>query len=123
MDKILLNRMMFYGYHGLFPEENKLGQRFTVDVELMADLRQAGQTDDMNDSMDYGQVYQVIQRVVEGEAKNLIETVAEKIAQSLFNAFNKLEAVKVHIDKPGPPIPGYYESAGVEIYRERQDYV
>ncbi|MFD2639588.1 dihydroneopterin aldolase [Piscibacillus salipiscarius] len=122
MDKVILNRMMFYGYHGLFPEENKLGQRFTVDVELMADLKPSGTSDNMNDSIDYGQVYQVVQKVVEGEAKDLVESVAEQVAQSLFQAFDLLKAVKVYIDKPGPPIPGYYESVGIEIYRERQDY-
>ncbi|RPF51224.1 dihydroneopterin aldolase [Aquisalibacillus elongatus] len=123
MDQIKLNGMMFYGYHGVFPEENKLGQRFTVDIELFTDLKKAGQSDDIQDSMDYGQVYQVTQRVVEGEAKNLIETVAEDISKALFEQFGMLQAVSIYIDKPGPPIPGYYESVGVEIYRERQDDV
>ncbi|MGP4073757.1 dihydroneopterin aldolase [Piscibacillus sp. B03] len=123
MDKILLNGLMFYGYHGLFPEENKLGQRFTVDLELITDLKPSGRSDNMNDSIDYGQVYQVVQKVVESEARDLVETVAEEVAQTLFEAFKKLDAVKVYIDKPGPPIPGYYKSVGIEIYRERQDYV
>lgn len=60
--------MMFYGYHGLFSEENKLGQRFTVDVELMGDFRKAGQTDRMEDSIDYGQVYEVTKEIMEGKA-------------------------------------------------------
>ncbi|MDQ0352678.1 dihydroneopterin aldolase [Alkalibacillus filiformis] len=119
MDKILLNGLMFYGYHGLFPEENKLGQRFTVDLELKCDLSKAGQSDRMNDSIDYGQVYEVARAVVEGEARNLIEAVAEELAQQMFEAFSSLEAITVKIDKPGPPIPGYYQSASVVIERER----
>ncbi|GAA0452744.1 dihydroneopterin aldolase [Alkalibacillus silvisoli] len=119
MDKIMLNGLMFYGYHGLFPEENKLGQRFTVDLVLKCDLSLAGRSDQMTDSIDYGQVYEVAKSVVEGEAKNLIEAVAEEIAQKMFRTFASLEAITIKVDKPGPPIPGYYQSAAVEIERER----
>ncbi|MGM8215689.1 dihydroneopterin aldolase [Bacillaceae bacterium W0354] len=122
MDKILLNGLMFYGYHGLYPEENKLGQRFIVDLKLMCDLKKAGQTDEMNDSIHYGQVYEIVQRVVEGEAKNLLEAVVEEIAKQLFMSFNLLEAVEVKVTKPGPPIPGYYDTVAVEIYREKSYY-
>ncbi|WP_188207342.1 dihydroneopterin aldolase [Alkalibacillus aidingensis] len=122
MDKIILNELMFYGYHGLFPEEKKLGQRFTVDLELYCDLKTAGESDQMEDSIDYGAVYQVAKNVVEGEAKNLIEAVAEEVANKMFQTFKHLEAIKVKVDKPGPPIPGYYQSAAVEIERERHQH-
>jgi len=119
MDKIMLNNMYFYGYHGLFPEENKLGQRFQVDLELHANLKTAGQSDNMADSIDYGHVYKCVQHIVEGEKKNLIEAVAELIAASLLENFAMLEACDVKVVKPDPPIPGYYESVAVQIYRER----
>src|SRR5690625_7898243 len=73
MDKILLNNMQFYGFHGLLPEENKLGQRFNVDVTLFTDLQKPGQSDEMHDSIHYGHAYELVQKTVEGEAKNLIE--------------------------------------------------
>lgn len=114
-----MNQMSFYGYHGLFPEENKLGQRFLVDLELELDLKQAGQTDDMNESINYGQIYEVTQEVVEGEAKQLVEAIAEEIAASLFKSFSKLHAVNVKVIKPNPPIPGHYDSVAIEMYRER----
>lgn len=119
MDKIMLNKMKFYGYHGLFPEEKKLGQRFIVDVELFADLKSPGETDNMQDSIDYGEVFHVVKEIVEGEPKNLIEAVAEKIADHLLASFSKLEACTVKVIKPDPPIKGHYESVAVEIYRER----
>ena len=122
MDKIKVNQMMFYGYHGLFSEENKLGQRFTVDVELMGDFRKAGQTDRMEDSIDYGQVYEVTKEIMEGKAYNLLESLAETIAQSMFDSFSLLETITIYIDKPGPPISGYYQSVGVEVTRKRDDY-
>ncbi|MFD1040721.1 dihydroneopterin aldolase [Virgibacillus byunsanensis] len=119
MDKILLNQMEFYGYHGLFPEEKKLGQRYYVDVSLNVNLQKASQSDDMNDSIDYGHVYELIKRVVEGESKNLIESVAEDITRELFLSFNLLKACTIKVTKPDPPIPGHYQSVAVEIFRER----
>ncbi|SDN10144.1 dihydroneopterin aldolase [Sediminibacillus halophilus] len=119
MDKIFLNKMEFYGYHGLFPEERKLGQRFYVDLTLEIDLKAAGQTDNMEESIDYGQIYQVTKAVVEGEAKQLIESVGEKIAEALLRKFPRLQACKVKVIKPDPPIPGHYDSVAIEIYRER----
>lgn len=119
MDKIKLNQLQFYGYHGLLPEENKLGQRFFVDAELSVSLKKAGETDDMNDSIDYGKAFEVIQAVVEGEAKNLIETVASEVAAVLLKTFSKLEACRIQLIKPDPPVHGQYQSVAVEIYRER----
>lgn len=119
MDNITLRQMQFYGYHGLFPEENKLGQRFIVDVQLFLSLEKAGKSDQMNDSIDYGKVYEVIQAIVEGEAMHLIEAVAEKIAGQLLGEFALLQALQVKVIKPDPPIQGHYESVSVEIYRER----
>lgn len=112
--------MQFYGFHGLYPEENKLGQRFNVDVVLFLSLKKAGKNDQMEDSIDYGQVYATIKRIVEGEAKNLIESVAETIADQLLSQFNLLKACQVKVTKPNPPIPGHYESVAVEIYREKK---
>src|SRR5690554_4929728 len=107
--------MKFYGFHGLFPEENKLGQRFNVDVELFVDLQKAGKTDDMNDSVHYGYAYELVRDIVEGEAKNLIEAVAEMIASGLLAKFALLKACTVRVVKPDPPIPGNLQSVAVEI--------
>lgn len=119
MDKIIINKMEFYGYHGLFPEENKLGQRFFVDVELFSDVKKAGYSDDMNDSIDYGHVYTLVKTVLEGEVKNLVEAVAEQVAADLLTTFANLSACTVKVIKPDPPIAGNYKSVAVEIYRER----
>jgi len=121
MDKIMLNNMQFYGFHGLFPEENKLGQRFHVDIILYADLQQAGQTDDMSNSVDYGDIYETVKYIVEGRAYNLLEAISEKIANQLLSSFPLIKACKVGVKKPDPPIPGHYDSVAVEIYRERVD--
>ncbi len=121
LDKILINQMAFYGYHGLFPEENKLGQRFYVDIQLMLDLKNSSKSDDMNDSINYGDVFELIKGIMEGKPKNLIEAVAEDISDALFQAFDLLSACTVKVIKPDPPIPGHYQSVAVEITRERTE--
>ncbi|MFZ3579254.1 dihydroneopterin aldolase [Virgibacillus sp. DJP39] len=120
MDKIILKNLQYYGYHGLLPEETKLGQRFNVDVELAVDLKKAGLSDKMEDSIHYGQAYEVVRSIVEGDPKNLIESVAEEIANNLFKNFDLLQACTVRVIKPNPPIDGHYESVAVEIYREKK---
>ena len=65
MDKIYVNRMEFYGYHGVFPEETRLGQRFAVDLAVAVDLRKAGETDELEYSVNYGELYQVCIEIVE----------------------------------------------------------
>ncbi|MFC7322292.1 dihydroneopterin aldolase [Halobacillus campisalis] len=121
MDQINLNGMEFWGYHGLFPEENKLGQRFYVDLELELDLKPAGESDDMDKSINYGDVYEAAKSIVEGEPKNLVETVAENLAGELLQQFHLLDACRVKVTKPDPPIPGHYKSVAIDIYRSRKD--
>lgn len=119
MDKIFFRRMQFYGYHGAYAEENKLGQRFYVDLELMLDLSASAETDDLNRTVDYAKVYEAVRELVEGRTYRLIETLAESIAQALLSAF-PVEEVWVCVTKPDPPIPGHYDAVGVEIRRKRR---
>lgn len=122
MDKILLNGLLFYGHHGLFPEEKKLGQRFIVDATLCASLKEAGNTDDLTLSIDYGAAYEVIKDIAEGEPKNLIEAVAEEVAAALLHRFPALASCIIKVTKPNPPIQGHYESVAVEIERKRNGF-
>lgn len=119
MDKIYLNEMAFYGFHGVFPEETKLGQRFMVSIILELDLKEAGEKDDIDKSIDYGLVYQLTKQIVEGQAKKLIESVAEDISNNLLKNLDLLQACTVKVIKPDPPIPGHYQSVAVEIYRSK----
>jgi len=119
-DRISLKKMQFYGYHGLFAEEKKLGQRFVVSVDVFTSLKQSGLSDNMEDSIDYGEIYQKVANIVEGSSFNLIEAVAEKISQTLLGYFQKIEACEVEVLKPDPPINGHYEAVSVQIYRERK---
>lgn len=120
MDKIILKGLAFYGYHGLFQEERVLGQRFIVDLDLYVPLERAGRSDRMEDSVHYGEVFNVVKQVVEGEPHNLLESVSETIASELLEAFPEIEKCRVRFEKPNPPINGHYDSVSVEIVRGRK---
>jgi len=120
LDKIYVNGMEFYGYHGVLPEETVLGQRFVIDLVVDVDLKRAGMTDDLNESISYVDLYKICETVVEGDPYKLIEAVAEKIAMEIIEQFEKVEQVSVKVIKPNPPIPGHYQSVAVEIIRSRR---
>ncbi|WHY86421.1 dihydroneopterin aldolase [Neobacillus novalis] len=119
MDKIYVNGMEFYGYHGVFPEENRLGQRFAVDLAVSVDLKKAGETDELEQSVNYGELYEVCKEIVEGKPYKLVEAVAERLAGSVLRGFPLVSEVTVKVIKPDPPIPGHYKSVAVEITRRR----
>lgn len=118
MDYIHLNDMQFYGYHGALPEENKIGQRFRMTVSLATNLSAAGQTDDLDKTVNYAEVYTICRDIVEGAPVKLIETVAENVAQAILNSYpEKVQGVRIVLVKPDPPIQGHYASVAVEITR------
>lgn len=119
MDKIYLNNLAFYGYHGVLPEETRLGQRFNVNLVLESDLSKAGNTDDLKDTVNYAAVYDCVRGVVEGPPRKLLESVAETLADTLLQEFPLINSCIIKVIKPDPPIPGHYESVAVEIQRGR----
>lgn len=118
-DKILMSGMSFYGYHGVLDAEKELGQKFFVDATLYLDFQEAGKTDDLNLSVSYADVYAVIKKVVEEERYDLLEALAENIANRVLDAFNKIDSIKVKIKKPEAPVAGIFDYFGVEIKRKR----
>lgn len=121
MDKIILNQLEFYGYHGVFPEETKLGQRFIVDVILEVELQEAGKTDDLTKTINYAEAYETVKAVVEGTPFKLIEAVAERIAGKLLSNFPLVKSSTIKVVKPNPPIAGHYHSVAVVIKRDNHE--
>lgn len=119
MDKISLKQCKFYGYHGAFKEEQTLGQIFTVDCDLFLDLTAASLSDNLEDTVHYGLVFEAMKKVVEGKPYILIEKVAGLICQEIFDQFPKVEKIRLAIHKENPPIAGHYDSVGIELERER----
>lgn len=121
-DLIFLEGLIFYAYHGVHPEEKKLGQRFIVDIAFTRDLRAAGTTDDLTQTTSYSDVYRTVREIVEGGPYDLIETVAEKIAVAVLAADTAVEDVRVTIRKPEVPMKGsILRAVGVEVFRSRAD--
>lgn len=119
-DRIILQGMVFYGYHGVNPEERELGQRFIVDLELEKDLSAAGLSDDLTQTVNYASAYKLAREVVEGQPCNLIETVAERLATALLSRLS-IDGVRVRVRKPWAPVKGsVLDSVAVEIVRKRR---
>lgn len=118
-DKIILEGMVFYGFHGVNQAERELGQRFVVDLEITKDLSEAGRTDDLEKTVNYASVFKAAREVVEGPPVNLIETVAERLAGIVLERF-PVVSVRVRVRKPWAPVKGsVLGSATVEITRSR----
>ncbi len=111
--------MVFYGFHGDRPEERSLGQRFIVDVVLTADLSQAGASDSLEDTVDYGEVYSMVKRVVEGPPLNLLEALGERICGEAMRISDRIESVEVLVVKPAVPLRGALDGAEVRLVRRR----
>jgi 7,8-dihydroneopterin aldolase/epimerase/oxygenase len=119
-DRILLEGMVFHGRHGTLAAERELGQPFVVDVELRLDLRPAGSSDDLAQTVDYGEVHRRAREIVEGEPVNLTETVAERIAGAVLEGYPAVEAVRVRVAKPHVRLDGtVLAGSAVEILRRR----
>ncbi|TDF91564.1 dihydroneopterin aldolase [Paenibacillus piri] len=119
MDKIVMSGMQFYGYHGVFPEENKLGQRYHVDVELHLPLDKPGQSDSIDDTINYAEAYEIIKQIVEGQVFKLIEALAEHIASRLLQTYTSINEITVRVLKPHPPVAMVFNGVTVEIHRKR----
>ena len=118
-DRIILEGMEFYGFHGANPEERALGQSYVVDLEVELDLRNPGGSDRLVDTVSYSHLYRTVKLVMEGESKNLLEATAQSIADRVLTEF-PVKGVRVRVKKPRPPIRGsVIDNAAVEIYRCR----
>ena len=120
-DQIILNGMRFYGYHGVNPEEKTQGQTYLVDLAADLDLTRPGHSDRLEDTVSYTHLYRTVKSVVEGESRNLLEALAQNIANRLLADF-PVESVTVTVKKPNPPIKGsFIDHAAVTIRRQRAD--
>lgn len=115
MDKLHLERMVFFGRHGVHPAERDLGARYSVDLELIADLSRAAASDRLEDTIDYAHVHELVRRVVEGPSRNLVESLADAIAESVLGV-SGVQRVRVRVTKP-PPLAGEFHAFTVELDR------
>ncbi|MDB4867094.1 MAG: folB [Cohnella sp.] len=119
MDRMVLRRMQFFGFHGVFPEENKLGQKFIVDLDLQMDLSRAARTDNVDDTVNYAELHALVKRIVEGRPVKLIEALAENIASAVLGTYTIISEAAVSVTKPNPPFDIAFDGVTVELRRQR----
>lgn len=119
MDKIMLEHLEFYAYHGCFEEEKEQGQTFFVSATLELDLTLAGISDDLKHTVNYGEVYDIIADITLNNKFDLIEKLAYAIITGLLAEFEQVKAVTVRVDKPKAPGTTCKFPATVELRRER----
>ena len=119
MDKILMKNLSFFGYHGVLPEENKLGQKFIVDAVLYVDLEEACNSDSVTDTVSYAEVYEIIKYHATIKQYKLIEALAENIAKEILHKHRKVQEIELAIKKPEAPVNGIFDYFGVEVRRRR----
>lgn len=118
MDKIRIENLEVFANHGVFPEETKLGQKFLVDIELHLDTRKAGKTDELEWSVNYGEVSHFATEFLREHTYHLIEAAAERLAEAVLYNYPLVWEVTVAIKKPWAPIGLPLESVSVEITRK-----
>ena len=119
MDKIKIKDLEIFANHGVFPEENVLGQKFVVSAELYTDTRRAGRTDDLTESIHYGQVSAFIDMWLKKHTYKLLESAAENLAEELLLKYPGLKAIRLEIKKPWAPIRLPLKTVSVEIERAK----
>lgn len=117
MDKIKIQNLEVYCNHGVFPEETKLGQKFLISAVLYMDTREAGLTDHLERSVNYGEVSHFMKEYMESHTFKLIEAVAENLARELLLHFSLLTQVTLEIKKPWAPIGLPLDTVSIEITR------
>ena len=117
MDEIKIRNLEIFANHGVFPEENKLGQKFVVSCTLYLDTRKAGKGDSLEDSVHYGLVAQLIKKEMENHTFALIECVAEHLADIILDFDEKIREVEIEVKKPWAPVGLPLETVSVKIRR------
>ncbi len=121
MDKISVEGIRLYGYHGCLDEEGKIGTEYRVDVDVWGDVSKAIENDDLDKTMDYVTINRIVASHV-GERSKLIETVAQRIIVDVFKEMPIVQKIRIKLSKLYPPINGDVEKVSIELKRKRKDF-
>jgi dihydroneopterin aldolase len=119
-DRIFIKGLALHAYHGVMPHEAKVGQTFTIDLDLDIDLSDAARSDKVSDTVSYDQVATCASDAFSAQRFRLIEAAAGKVAEAILARFPRVRAVAVTIHKPHAPIAATFSDVGVTLVRSRQ---
>ncbi|HWC36103.1 MAG TPA: dihydroneopterin aldolase [Mycobacteriales bacterium] len=117
-DQIAVRGIRAFGYHGVLPEERAQGQLFLVDAVLSVDTRSAASSDELDQTVDYADLAQRLAAVIEGEPVNLIETLAQRLADTCLKE-DRVDSVEITVHKPDAPAGVPFGDISVTITRDR----
>lgn len=118
MGKIILEDIEFYAYHGHLPEENKIGGKFLVNLEIDIAFDEACKNDHLEDTFDYQEAYDIVKDEISIKS-SLIEHVASRILDRILNASALIWSVKIKLSKMNPPLGGNVKAVCVELSKDR----
>ncbi len=121
MGKIIIEEMEFYAFHGHYQEEQIVGNRFLVDLEMEADLTDAADSDNLNDAVNYQQAYQIIKNEMRRTKSNLLENIGKRILDALFTEMEGIEKASIRVRKLNPPMGGPIKSVGIKMSRKQKN--
>jgi len=116
MSEIQIEKMEFYAYHGHFREEQIVGNRFLVDLWIETDMSKPAETDNLNDAVNYQVAYKLIRKEMEKKS-NLLEHIAKRILDTLFESLEGIEKLRVKISKMNPPVGGKMDCVSISLGR------
>lgn len=118
MSKIILEEMEFFAYHGCFKEEQVIGNNFIVHAEIETNTEKAQKSDNLNDTVNYQQIYNIIEKQMDIRS-DLLEHLCERIASTVMKTFPVVRHFKVRVRKMYPPMGGKMRSVSVELEKSR----
>ena len=120
MGKIVIEEMEFYAFHGHYQEEQIVGNRFLVDLEMEADLSAAADSDNLDDAVNYQQAYQIIKNEMRRTKSNLLENIGKRILDALFTEMKSIKKATIRVRKLNPPMGGPIKSVGIKMSRKQK---
>jgi len=115
---IFIEDMEFFAFHGHYDEEKYAGNKFSASIYLWTDTSKAEKSDNLDDALNYQEVYSIISNIIKNTKSNLVENIASNILDEIFSRFATLQKAKIRIAKLNPPMGGKIGKVGVEITRE-----
>ena len=119
---LFIDNLEVFANHGLFEEENRLGQKFIFDIECEFNYKKAMFSDEMTDSISYADIAEVVVKTATTNTFNLLERLAGEILKNIFTEFSQIENIKLKINKPAAPVRHHFEKCGVEVKVSREEF-
>ena len=119
---LFIDNLEVFANHGLFEEENRLGQKFIFDIECEFNYKKAMFSDEMTDSISYADIAEVVVKTATTNTFNLLERLAGEILKNIFTEFSQIENIKLKINKPAAPVRHHFEKCGVEVKISREEF-